>query len=209
MTSSRIAGTGGYLPERVMMNKELEDLVNTSDDWIRERTGIRQRHIAADGQMTSDMAFVAAERAIEAAGIDNDDVDLIIVATSTPDKTFPSVGCMVQSLLGIEKIPAFDVNAACSGFVFALDIADRFVRTGGARCALVIGAEIYSRILDWSDRTTCVLFGDGAGAVVLKATDEQGIISTHVHSDGQYNEQHAGRASARVFASVTSRPMAK
>ena len=188
MTSSSIAGTGGYLPERVMMNKELEDLVNTSDDWIRERTGIRQRHIAADGQMTSDMAFVAAKRAIEAAGIGNDDVDLIIVATSTPDKTFPSVACMVQSLLGIEKMPAFDVNAACSGFVFALDIADRFVRTGGARCALVIGAEIYSRILDWSDRTTCVLFGDGAGALVLKATDEQGIISTHVHSDGQYNE---------------------
>lgn len=186
MTWSKIAGTGGYLPDRVMTNKELENLVDTSDDWIRERTGIRQRHIAAPGEMTSDMAFMAAKRAIEAAGIGNADIDLIVVATSTPDKTFPSVACLVQKQLGIATIPAFDVNAACSGFIFALDVADRFVRTGGASCALVIGAEIYSRILDWTDRTTCVLFGDGAGAVVLKASDDQGIISTHVHSDGKF-----------------------
>jgi len=188
MTFSRIAGTGGYLPERVMTNHELESIVDTSDEWIRDRSGICQRHIAADGEMTSDMALAAATRALQAADVPASAVDLIIVATTTADKVFPSVACRVQRNLEINTIPAFDVQAACSGFIFALDIADRFMRTGGAKCVLVIGAEIYSRILDWTDRTTCVLFGDGAGAVVLTATDEPGIISTHSHSDGRYEE---------------------
>lgn len=176
------------MPERVMTNHELEGMVDTSDQWIRERTGIRQRHIAADGEMTSDMAVIAATRALESADVATDDVDLIVVATTTPDRVFPSVACRVQRKLGITTIPAFDVHAACSGFVFAMDVADRFVRTGGARCVLLIGAEIYSRIIDWTDRTTCVLFGDGAGAVVLKASDDPGIVSTHVHSDGRHED---------------------
>jgi len=171
-----------------MTNHELESIVDTSDEWIRDRSGICQRHIAADGEMTSDMALAAATRALQVADVPASAVDLIIVATTTADKVFPSVACRVQRNLEINTIPAFDVQAACSGFIFALDIADRFMRTGGAKCVLVIGAEIYSRILDWTDRTTCVLFGDGAGAVVLTATDEPGIISTHSHSDGRYEE---------------------
>jgi 3-oxoacyl-[acyl-carrier-protein] synthase-3 len=185
---SSIAGTGGYLPNRVMTNKELEAIVDTSDDWIRERSGIKRRHIAADDETTSDMAVEAARRALAMANLDADSVDLIIVATSTPDKVFPSTACIVQRRLGISGFAAFDVNAACSGFIYALDVADRFIRTGGARCALVIGAEIYSRILNWKDRTTCVLFGDGAGAVVLRAADEPGILSTHSHADGRHEE---------------------
>ncbi len=188
MTHSTIAGTGGYLPERVMTNKEFEKIVDTSDEWIRERTGIKRRHIAADGETTSDMALAAARNAMEAAGAGDDEIDLIIIATTTPDKVFPSTACIVQRRLGISKIAAFDVNAACSGFIYALDIADRFIRTGGAKCALIIGAETYSRILDWSDRTTCVLFGDGAGAVVLRAAAEPGVISTHIHADGRYED---------------------
>ncbi len=188
MTFSTIAATGGYLPERVMTNKEFEKIVDTSDEWIRERSGIKRRHIAAEGETTSDMAVAAARKAIEAAGVETRDIDLIIVATTTPDKVFPSTACIVQRRLDIHKIPAFDVHAACAGFIYALDIADRFVKTGGAKCALLIGAETYSRILDWSDRSTCVLFGDGAGAVVLRAADEPGIISTHIHADGQYEE---------------------
>jgi len=188
MTNSTIAGTGGYLPKRVMANKEFEKIVDTSDEWIRERSGIKRRHIAADDETTSDMALAAAAKAITAAGVDNGDIDLIIVATTTPDKVFPSTACIVQRQLGIRKIPAFDVHAACSGFIYALDIADRFIRTGGAQCALLIGSETYSRILDWSDRSTCVLFGDGAGAVVLRAAAEPGVISTHIHADGQYEE---------------------
>jgi 3-oxoacyl-[acyl-carrier-protein] synthase-3 len=188
MPFASIAGTGGYLPERVMENKEFEDLVSTSDEWIRERTGIERRHIAADDETTSDMALAAAHRAIEAANINVEDLDLIIIATSTGDKIFPSVACIVQRRLGISNIPAFDVNAACAGFVYALDIADRFIRTEGSSCALVIGADIYSRIIDWSDRTTCVLFGDGAGAVVLKASEKPGILSTHIHADGAHEE---------------------
>ena len=188
MPYSVIAGTGSYLPERVMTNAEMETIVDTSDEWIQERSGIRQRHIAADDEMTSDMALAAARRAIEAADIEASDIDLIVVGTTTPDRVFPSVACKVQQQLGIETIPAFDVHAACSGFVYVLDVADRFVRTGGASCVLVIGAETYSRILDWTDRTTCVLFGDGAGAVILKASDEPGIISTHSHSNGKYEE---------------------
>ena len=188
MTNSKIAGTGGYLPERVMTNQEFEKIVDTSDEWIRERSGIKRRHIAADGETTSDMALAAAKPAMEAAEVGIEDIDLIIVATTTPDKVFPSTACIVQRQLGIHKIPAFDVHAACSGFIYALDIADRFIKTGGAKRALLIGSETYSRILDWTDRTTCVLFGDGAGAVVLKATDEPGIISTHIHADGQHEE---------------------
>jgi len=188
MTWARIAGTGGYVPERVMPNAELESLVDTSDAWIRERSGIRQRHIAADDEMTSDMALAAAREALQAADVSALEIDLIIVATTTADRIFPSVACTVQRHLGSRAIPAFDVQAACSGFLFALDIANRFVRTGGAKCVLVIGAEIYSRIIDWTDRTTCVLFGDGAGAVVLKASAEQSIISTHCHSDGRFED---------------------
>jgi 3-oxoacyl-[acyl-carrier-protein] synthase-3 len=188
MVFSTLAGTGGYLPERIMTNTEMESIVDTSDEWIRERSGIQQRHIAADGEMTSDMSLAAATRAMAAAGVEGPEIDLIVVATTTPDRVFPSVACIVQRKLGIDTIPAFDVHAACSGFIYALDVADRFIRTGGARCAVVIGAEIYSRILDWSDRTTCVLFGDGAGAVVLKAGDAPGIISAHSHSDGKYED---------------------
>ena len=188
MTFARIAGTGGYLPERVVTNKDLEAMVDTTDQWIQERSGIKRRHIAADGETTSDMAFAAAEKAIGAAGIDAQDIDLIIVATTTPDKVFPSTACIVQRRLGIAKVPAFDVHAACSGFIYALDVANRFIVTGGASNALVIGSETYSRILDWTDRSTCVLFGDGAGAIVLRASNEAGIISTHIHSDGQYED---------------------
>jgi len=188
MTFARIAGTGGYLPERVVTNKDLEALVDTTDQWIQERSGIKRRHIAADGETTSDMAVNAAEKAIEASGMEARDIDLIIVATTTPDKVFPSTACIVQRRLGIAKVPAFDVHAACSGFIYALDVANRFIVTGGARNALVIGAETYSRILDWTDRSTCVLFGDGAGAIVLRTSNEAGIISTHIHSDGQYED---------------------
>lgn len=188
MTFSRIAGTGGYLPDRVMTNKEMESIVETSDDWIYERSGIRQRHIVADGEMTSDMALAAAKEALKAAEIDASEVDLIVVATTTPDRIFPSVACILQRKLGVKNCPAFDVHAACSGFVFALDIVDRFIRTGGARCALIVGAEIYSRIIDWTDRGTCVLFGDGAGAVVIHASEEPGVIATQVNSDGNYED---------------------
>lgn len=188
MTWSKIAGTGGYLPERVISNKELEKRLDTSDEWIRERSGIKRRHIAAENETTGDMAVAASRNAIDAAGIDSSEIDLIIVATSTPDKVFPGTACIVQRQLEIEKIPAFDVNAACSGFLYALDIADRFIRTGGARCALVVGSETYSRILDWTDRSTCVLFGDGAGAVVLRAAEEPGVLSTHIHADGKYED---------------------
>ena len=186
MTWSKIAGTGGYLPERVITNKELEKSLDTSDEWIRERSGIKRRHIAAKNETTSDMGLAAAKKAIDAAEIEASEIDLIILATSTPDKLFPASACSIQRQLGIANVPAFDVNAACSGFLYALDIANRFVRTEGASCALVIGSETYSRILDWTDRSTCVLFGDGAGAVILRAAEEPGILSTHIHSDGQF-----------------------
>jgi len=188
MAFTTIAGTGGYLPERVMHNREFESLVNTSDEWIRERTGIKRRHVAADDETTSDMALAAANRAIEAAAIRVEDIDLIIVATTTPDKVFPSTACILQRRLGIHNIPAFDIHAACSGFMYGLDVADRFVRTGGASCVLFVGAESYSRIIDWNDRSTCVLFGDGAGAVVLTAGNAPGILSTHIYADGEYEE---------------------
>jgi 3-oxoacyl-[acyl-carrier-protein] synthase-3 len=188
MTYSTIAGTGSYLPERVMHNKEFEELLDTTDEWIRERTGIRRRHIAADNETTSDMGIAAAREAIASANIEVTDIDLIIVATTTPDKVFPSTACIVQRRLGLKTIPAFDIHAACSGFIYALDVADRFIRTGGASKILIIGAETYSRILDWTDRATCVLFGDGAGAIVLATADEPGVMSTHIHADGAFEE---------------------
>ena len=186
MTYARITGTGGYLPEKVLTNQDLERMVDTSDQWIRERTGIEKRHIAADGETTCDLAEQAARRALEAAGRSPADVDLVVVATTTPDRVFPSTACLLQQRLDIHGCAAFDVQAVCTGFVYALGIAEKFVRTSGARCALVVGAETLSRIVDWTDRSTCVLFGDGAGAVVLEAADEPGIISTHLHADGSY-----------------------
>jgi len=188
MTFARIAGTGGYLPERVLTNADLEKMVDTSDEWIRERSGIKRRHIAAEDESASDMAVAAARKAIQAADISTNDIDLIIVATTTPDKVFPSTACIVQRRLELEKIPAFDVQAACSGFIYALDIANRFIQTKGATTALIVGSEVMSRLVDWTDRSTCVLFGDGAGAVILQASDKPGVISSHIHSDGKYEE---------------------
>ncbi len=186
MTYSRITGTGSCLPEKVLTNKELEKIVDTTDEWIRERTGITQRYIAGHEEFTSDLATRAALKAIEAAGKTTDDIDLIIVATTTPDQVFPSTACLVQNKLNIHGCAAFDVQAVCTGFVYALGIADNFIKAGSAKCALVIGAETLSRIIDWNDRTTCVLFGDGAGAVILEASEEAGILSTHMHADGSY-----------------------
>ncbi len=188
MTYSRIAGTGSYLPEKVVTNQDLETMMDTSDEWIRDRTGIKRRHIAAEGETTSDLALAAAGRAMEMAGITAEDVDQIIIATTTPDKVFPGTACIVQRRLGIGGCGAFDIQAACSGFVYGLDIADRYIRTGAGKNVLVIGAETLSRLTNWDDRTTAVLFGDGAGAVVLQQADEPGIISTHIHADGQYED---------------------
>jgi len=186
MPYSRIVGTGGYLPERIVTNEELSRSLDTSDAWITERTGIRQRHLAADGECTVDLAEVASRRALEMAGVDPGQIDLIVVATTTPDRVFPSTACLLQARLGAGRLngPAFDVQAVCTGFVYALSVADQYLRQGGARTALVVGAETFSRILDWTDRDTCVLFGDGAGAVVLRADQAPGIRSTHLHADG-------------------------
>jgi 3-oxoacyl-[acyl-carrier-protein] synthase-3 len=186
MTYARITGTGGYLPENVMTNHDLEKIVDTTDQWIRDRTGIEQRHIAVEGQTTVDLAEAASRLAIEAAGINAQDIDLIILATSTPDKIFPSSACILQARLDIHGCPAFDIQAVCTGFVYALAVAEKFIKTGSSKKALVVGAEIFSRILNWEDRTTCVLFGDGAGAVILEADEETGILSTHIHADGKY-----------------------
>ena len=185
---SRIAGTGHYVPERILTNVELEKIVDTTDEWIRSRSGIEQRHIAADDQTTASLAIEAAKRAIAAAGITPEDIDFLVVGTTTPDLVFPNVGTIVQEALGIHGCAAFSVEAACSGFIYALSIADKFVTSGESKNALVIGAETLSRITDWTDRSTCVLFGDGAGAVVLQPATEQGIISTHLHADGQYKD---------------------
>ncbi len=184
--ASRIAATGRYLPRRVLTNDALAQRVATSDEWIRTRTGIRQRHIAADDEQTSDLAFAASRIALKDAGIAPADLDLIVVATTTPDMIFPSTACILQEKLGAHGGPAFDVQAVCSGFVYALALADRMIANGMAKNALVVGAEIYSRILDWNDRGTCVLFGDGAGAVVLVPSMEPGILSAHLHADGRY-----------------------
>ena len=188
MIYARITGTGGYLPENVVTNKDPEKIVETSDQWIRERTGIEQRHIAGDNETTVDLAEKASRMAIEAAGIDPSEIDLIVLATSTPDKIFPSSACILQARLDIHGCPAFDIQAVCTGFVYALTVAEKFIKTGSAKKALVVGAEVFSRILNWKDRKTCVLFGDGAGAVILEASKETGILSTHIHADGQYED---------------------
>jgi len=185
---SRIKGTGSYLPEKTLTNKDLETMVDTTDEWIFERTGIKERHIAADNETTCDLAEHAARAAMEQAGITADDVDLIIVATTTPDRVFPSTACLLQQRLDISGCAAFDVQAVCTGFVYALGIADKFIKSGTHKCALVIGAETMSRITDWTDRSTCILFGDGAGAVVLEANEEAGVLSTHLHADGKYED---------------------
>lgn len=182
---ARIAGTGSYLPQQVVTNDDLVKRgVETSDEWIASRTGIRQRHVAAAGELTSDLALQASLRALDAAGVSADEIDLIVVGTTTPDLIFPSTATILQHKLGVAGCPAFDVNAACSGFIYALTVADKFIRSGAAKTALVVGAETLTRMLDWNDRNTCVLFGDGAGAVVLKADGETGILSTHMHADG-------------------------
>ncbi|MCY4148681.1 MAG: ketoacyl-ACP synthase III [Gammaproteobacteria bacterium] len=188
MLYSRITGTGGYLPERIVTNAELETMVDTSDAWITARSGIRERRIVADDEFTCDLAEKASVKAIQAAGKTCADIDLIVVATSTPDVVFPSTACLLQERLGVAGPPAFDVQAVCAGFLFAVDVADKFIRTHSAKCALVVGAETFSRILDWSDRQTCVLFGDGAGAVILEPSSEPGILSTHLHSDGRFKD---------------------
>ncbi|HEY1315528.1 MAG TPA: beta-ketoacyl-ACP synthase III [Steroidobacteraceae bacterium] len=185
---SRIAGTGSYLPSKILTNADLERLVDTSDEWIRTRTGIEQRHVAAEGETTTDLAEHAARRAMQDACITAADIDLICVGTTTPDLVFPNVGTLLQDRLGIHGCPAFSLEAACTGFVYALSVADKFVRLGESKCALVVGAETLTRIVDWNDRGTCVLFADGAGAVVLKPSPEPGIISTRLHSDGKYKD---------------------
>jgi len=187
-------GCGAYLPERVLTNEELAKRIDTSDEWIRQRTGIRERHIAADGELTSDLGIAAAQRALTAAGIDPDEIDMIICATSTPDETFPATATRIQAGLGCTRGAAFDVQAVCSGFVYSLAVADNFIKAGQAGTVVVVGAETFSRILDWEDRGTCVLFGDGAGALVLRATEsdgtsnDRGLLSTHIHSDGRHHD---------------------
>jgi 3-oxoacyl-[acyl-carrier-protein] synthase III len=189
MNFCRITGTGGYLPGAPVSNDDLVARgIQTSDEWIAGRTGIRFRHFAADGEQSSDLALQASLRALQAAGCTADDIDLIIVATSTPDQVFPSTACLLQNKLGNRTAVAFDVQAVCSGFVYALTLAEKFIRSGSHRRALVVGAEVFSRILDWEDRGTCVLFGDGAGAVVLEASDEPGVLSSVLHADGHYHD---------------------
>ncbi|MDP3590004.1 MAG: beta-ketoacyl-ACP synthase III [Methylobacter sp.] len=185
---SRVIGTGGYLPQEVRTNEQISQTVDTSDSWIFERTGIKSRRIAGADETASSMAEIAARQAIEAAACDPEEIDLIIVATGTPDRVYPSTGCLLQRRLGIKSCVAFDVQAACSGSIFALSIADQYIKSGAAKTVLVVGSEICSRVVDWTDRGTCILFGDGAGAVLLSASDEAGILSTHIHSDGEYED---------------------
>ena len=188
MTHTRISGTGRYLPERILTNADLEKMVETSDEWIRTRTGVERRHIAEDDQTTSELCVNAARRAMEDAGVTKDDIDLIVIGTTSPDLVFPNVATLVQDKLGIHGCPAFSIEAACTGFIYALSTADKYIRLGDAKCALVIGAEIISKLVDWTDRTTCVLFGDGAGAVIVQPSEEPGIISCHLGADGQYRD---------------------
>jgi len=185
---SRISGTGRCLPERILTNAELEKMVDTTDEWIRSRTGIERRHIAADNQTTVDLAEGAARQAMEAAGVEPGEIDFLVIGTTTPDVVFPNMGCLLQERLGIGGFAAFSLEAACRGFIYALGIGDQFISSGKVKRALVIGAETLSRITDWTDRSTCVIFGDGAGAVVLEPSDEQGVISTHLRADGQYKD---------------------
>ena len=188
MIYSRIEGTGRYLPERILTNADLEKTVETSDEWIRTRTGVERRHIAADDETTSDLCVKAAKVAMESAGVTTDDIDLVIIGTTTPDLIFPNIATLVQHRLGIQPCPAFSLEAACTGFIYALATADKFIKAGGIKCALVIGAEVITKLVDWTDRTTCVLFGDGAGAAIVKPADEPGIISCHLGADGQYKD---------------------
>ncbi|HXE66342.1 MAG TPA: beta-ketoacyl-ACP synthase III [Rhodanobacteraceae bacterium] len=188
MTYARILATGSALPERVVTNADLEKIVDTSDEWIRTRTGIRERRVAADGETTGDLAFRAAQQALQDAGVKASDLDMVILGTTTPDLVFPATACLIQNRLGANGCMAFDVNAACSGFVYALGVANNFVRAGQVKRALVMGAETLTRMVDWSERESCVLFGDGAGAVVLEASDEPGILATCLHADGGYKD---------------------
>jgi len=188
MSFSKIIATGSYLPSNILTNQDLENRLDTSDDWITSRTGIKQRHIIGDEEKTSDMAYEAAIKAIKDANIDANSIDLIIVATTTPDKVFPSTACTLQSKLGIEECPAFDIQAVCSGFIYALSVADKYIKTNSARTVLVVGADAMSTITDYSDRGNAILWGDGAGAVILKASQEPGILSTHIHAQGKYED---------------------
>lgn len=194
---SRITGTGSYLPAKILTNFDLEKMVDTSHDWIVSRSGIVERHIAADGEMASDLALVASRRALEAAGISADEIDLIIVATTSPDQTFPSTACILQDKLGIKQGAAFDIQAVCSGFIYALNTADMYIRNGQARNALVVGTEVLSRLLNWHDRSTCVLFGDGAGAVVLQLSAVPGVLSARLHADGSHRGMLSANGSIR------------
>ena len=203
---SRIVGTGSYLPAKILTNKDLERMVDTTDEWVFTRTGIRQRHVAADNENSSDLALAASRRAIEAAGISPQDIGLIVVATTTPDMVFPSTACILQAKLGIRNSPAFDMQAVCSGFVYGLAAANQFMSSGQYEYALVVGAEVYSRILDWKDRSTCVLFGDGAGAVVLKRANTPGIMSCHLHADGSYADMLSVPGTVRSGV-VSGRPL--
>ncbi len=188
MTYSRIVGTGRYLPDRIMTNFDLEKIVDTTDEWIRTRTGVERRHVVAEDQTTSDMCVEAAKKAIEDAGIDVAEIDLVITGTTSPDLIFPNVSTLVQHRLGIPACPAFSLEAACTGFIYALTTADKFIRTGDSKCALVMGAECITKLMDWSDRNTCVLFGDGAGAAIVKPSDEPGLLACHLGADGQYKD---------------------
>jgi 3-oxoacyl-[acyl-carrier-protein] synthase-3 len=188
MIYSRIAGTGRFLPESTLTNADLEKMVDTTDEWIRTRTGVERRHVADKGQTTSDLCLEAAKIALQDAGVTAEDIDLLIIGTTTPDLVFPNIATIVQHRLGIGGCPAFSIEAACTGFIYALTTADKFIRTGESKCALVIGAEIITKLIDWNDRSTCVLFGDGAGAVVVKPSDKPGIISCHLGADGQYKD---------------------
>jgi 3-oxoacyl-[acyl-carrier-protein] synthase-3 len=188
MTYTKIVGTGRYLPEKILTNFDLEKMVDTSDEWIRTRTGVERRHVVRDDETTSDMCVAAAKVAIEAAGVDVTDIDMVLVGTTSPDLIFPNCATLVQHRLGIPACPAIGMEAACTSFIYALTTADKFIKAGEAKCALIIGAECISKLVDWTDRNTCVLFGDGAGAVIVKASDEPGIIATHLGADGQYKE---------------------
>ncbi|GAW85596.1 3-oxoacyl-[acyl-carrier-protein] synthase III [Bathymodiolus platifrons methanotrophic gill symbiont] len=206
---AKVIGTGGYLPAEIKTNEDISRTVDTSDSWIFERTGIKSRRIAAKEETASSMAEIAARQAIDMADIEPKDIDLIIVATGTPDNIYPSTGCMLQHRLGIKECVAFDIQAACSGSIFGLDMANQYIKSGAAKTVLVVGTEICSRIVDWTDRGTCILFGDGAGAVLLQAADEAGILSTHIHSDGRFedllncpNPQALGKAETTAYISM-------
>ena len=188
MIYSKITGTGSYLPEQVLTNSELEKIVDTTDEWIRSRTGIEKRHVARDDETTCDLAEKASRAAIKMAGKKENDIDLIIIATTTPDIIFPSTACLLQQRLNIHGCPAFDIQAVCTGFIYALHIANLFIKNGNTKCALIVGSETMTRIVDWKDRNTCVLFGDGAGAIILEESKTPGILSTHIHADGAYQE---------------------